>query len=622
MVMERLLDKINSPEDLKKLSVDQLPRLCAEIRAMLVDTVSRTGGHLSSNLGTVELTVALHYVFDGPKDQIIFDVGHQCYTHKLLTGRRDRFATLRKENGLCGFPRREESPYDPFNCGHSSTAIPAALGVAAARKMRGEDGHVIALLGDGALSGGLAYEGLNNAGRFKGRLIVILNDNKMSINRNVGAMARSLAVMRTRKGYRAMKNGVESALNKIPVVGEPLRNGVSAVKGMMKDALYHSNIFEDMGFYYIGPLDGHDLPTLIRGLTIAKLQNRSVLIHACTQKGRGYIPAEKNPKDFHGVGIFDVETGEKKHASETFSDRFGSTICKMAAHDDRICAITAAMKSGTCLDAFSTRFANRFFDVGIAEEGAVTFASGLAQAGQIPVFAVYSTFLQRSYDQLIHDVAMQRLKVIFAVDRAGFVGDDGESHQGLFDCAFLTTVPGMTVYAPSYYNELDTMLHRAMYELPGACAVRYPRGVAPAMPEVELSGGTKDFDWMPAEDSNLVLVTYGREFGRVWEAVQQLKTEGIRASVLKLNCVHPIAPEAVEKACTGKKVLFFEEGIRSGGIGEHFGGKLLERGYKGMYRLIAVPDCFVAQASADRQCEIYGLDPAGVAEAVRRETAE
>jgi 1-deoxy-D-xylulose-5-phosphate synthase len=280
------------------------------------------------------------------------------------------------------------------------------------------------------------------------------------------------------------------------------------------------------------------------------------------------------------------------------------------------------MKSGTCLDAFAARYAHRFFDVGIAEEGAVTIASGLAQAGQIPVFAVYSTFLQRSYDQLIHDVAMQRLKVVFAIDRAGFVGDDGESHQGLFDCAFMTTVPGMTMYAPSYYDELDAMLHRAVYELPGACAVRYPRGVAPAKPDVALSGGAQDFDWIPAPDSDTVLVTYGREFGRVWEAVQQLKQEGTDVSVLKLNCVHPIAPEAVKLACGGKKVLFFEEGIRSGGIGEHFGIRLMEQGFKGTYRLIAVPDCFVAQASADRQCAVYGLDADGVVQAVRRENAE
>lgn len=555
--MERLLEKINNPADLKKIPVEQLPQLCEEIRTKLVDTVSRTGGHLSSNLGVVELTVAMHYVFDCPEDTFVFDVGHQCYTHKMLTGRRDQFDTLRRENGLCGFPRRNESAYDVFNCGHSSTSIAAALGVATANQLQGKKNHVVALMGDGALSGGLAYEGLNNAGRFHGGFIVVLNDNKMSINHNVGAMARSLAVMRMRKGYRSVKNGVETVLLRIPVIGRPLRNGFSRIKRALKNTIYPPNIFEDMGFHYIGPVDGHDIPKLIRAFELAKAENYPILIHACTQKGKGYSFAEKNPGVFHGIGSFDIETGEKRLAQTTFSDRFGELLCEMAEKDDRICAITAAMKSGTGLTDFARRFPERFFDVGIAEEGAVTFASGLSVAGQLPVFAVYSTFLQRAYDQLVHDVSMQRIKTVIAVDRAGFVGDDGESHQGLFDCAFLSSIPDMTVYSPTYFDELAVQLHLAFYEVPGACAIRYPRGLEPFRPPEGLSGGKAEYDWLPVAEADTVLVSYGREFGQTAEAAQVLQQNGTPVSLLKLNRVHPIPPEAVEEVLHAKTDSLF-----------------------------------------------------------------
>lgn len=615
--MQSFLQQINGPSDLKKLTIEQLTALCAEIRSKLVETVAHTGGHLSSNLGVVELTVALHYVLNCPQDQIVFDVGHQCYTHKLLTGRQAQFDSLRAENGLCGFPRTEEGPYDSFNCGHSSTSIAAAFGVATAKKLAGENCTVAALIGDGALTGGLAYEGMNIAGRFNGNFIVVLNDNKMSINHNVGAIARYLAVMRTRKGYRNMKSGVENTLLRIPLVGRPLRNVFARAKNLLKDAIYNSNMFEDMGFHYMGPFDGHDLPTLIRAFELAKQQQSPVVVHVCTQKGKGYSFAEKNPRAFHGIGGFDIETGEKRLSQKTFSDCFGEVLCALAEEDPHICAITAAMKSGTGLDTFAQKFPTRFFDVGIAEEGAVTFASGLAQAGQRPVFAVYSTFLQRSYDQLLHDTAMQRLKIVFAVDRAGFVGDDGESHQGLFDAAFLSTVPDMTIFSPTYFDELKTALKKAFYETKGACAVRYPRGLEPKKTQASLSGGQLPYDYLPADRTDTVIVTYGAEFSAAIAATEQLLSEGTAVSVLKLNQIWPIDRSAVTLVLQYDRILFFEEGIRSGGIGEHFGRMLLEQKYKGLFELHAVADCFVPQANTERQRVLHGLDKDAIVLAVK-----
>lgn len=614
--MENRLSDIHSPADLKKYSVDQLPELCDEIRETLVETVSQTGGHLASNLGVVELTVALHYVLDCPRDAIVFDVGHQCYTHKLLTGRTAQFDTLRQENGLSGFPNRAESECDFFNTGHSSTAIAAALGLAQARKLQDKPGCVTAVVGDGALTGGLAYEGLNNAGQFHGNLVVILNDNKMSINRNVGAMARYLAVMRTRKGYRRVKSDVESFLLRIPLVGKPMRDWFSHLKGALKNIIY-PNIFEDMGFHYIGPLDGHDLPTLIRALEFAKNEPYPILIHVCTQKGKGYSFAEKNPRAFHGIGGFDIETGEKKLSEQSFSEVFGQKLCQLAQADSRICAITAAMKSGTGLTDFATRFPSRFFDVGIAEEGAVTFASGLAVGGMIPVFAVYSTFLQRAYDQLLHDVAMQQIKVVLAVDRAGFVGDDGPSHQGLFDCAFLSSIPGMTIYAPTDYPELEDMLERAIYEGTGLCAVRYPRGLAP---QTRLLGGhgKSDFVWNHL-DSPVAVVSYGREFAEAADAALRLAQSDMGVSLIKLNRVFPIPQQAVQCLLQCSRVYFFEEGIACGGIGEHFEAELLRSGFKGTFRLQAVTDGFVKQADVRRQKEWNGLDSDSIVRLIREE---
>ena len=469
-----VLDKVNSPNDVKKLNNNELNELCSDIRSELISTVSKTGGHLASNLGIVELTVALHKVFSSPTDQIVFDVGHQCYTHKLLTGRKDRFDTLRTENGISGFTRPVESEHDIFSSGHSSTSISAAVGLASAKQIKGEKGKVIAIIGDGALTGGLAYEALNNSGNNNSNLIVILNDNNMSISQNVGSMAKNLNTIRTSSKYVTFKSKLQRGLAKIPKIGSQISRSFTLINSQIRKRILKSTFFEDLGFRYYGPIDGHDLEALIDVLNVAKAHSHSVFIHINTVKGKGYNPAEKNPTQFHGIGKFDINTGEPKSSGKNFSSVFGETMCRFAAKDARICCVTAAMAEGTGLYEFSKKYPKRFFDVGIAEQHAVTFSSGLAKNGLIPVFAVYSTFLQRSYDQLIHDIAMQNLKVIFAIDRAGFVGEDGESHQGVFDTSFLNSVIGLTVFAPSYYDELEAMFYEGIYKIKGAAAIRYP----------------------------------------------------------------------------------------------------------------------------------------------------
>ena len=449
---EVLLNKIHSPDDLKELNLNQLNQLCREIRDKLIETVSQNGGHLASNLGVVELTVAIHKVFNTPEDALVWDVGHQCYVHKILTGRLDQIDSIRTEGGLSGFPKRRESRYDSFNTGHSSTSISSAFGIANAKALQNQAGKVIAVIGDGALSGGLAYEGLNNAGRFKKNFIVILNDNNMSISRNVGSMARYLAGIRAKPAYLRTKHRIEKILLHIPCVGKIIRNFLQYSKSFLKNLLYKSTLFEDMGFMYYGPFDGHDLGKLIDILQVAKNFKKPVLIHVVTKKGKGYPFAEKDPKSFHGVSAFDIETGETPAGGKNFSSVFGTLLCCMTEADPRICAITAAMISGTGLTEYSRIFRDHCFDVGIAEEHAVTFAGGLAAGGMLPVFAVYSSFLQRGYDQIIHDAALQNAKVTFAIDRAGIVGEDGETHQGLFDVAFLNTIPNITVFSPTYLD--------------------------------------------------------------------------------------------------------------------------------------------------------------------------
>lgn len=596
------LENINSPQDIKKLNISQLEELCREIRKQMIKTVSNNGGHLASNLGTVELTVALHKVFQSPIDQIVFDVGHQCYTHKLLTGRRDRFDTLRTENGISGFTRPCESEHDIFSSGHSSVSISQAIGLATAKSIKGEKGKVISVIGDGALTGGLAYEALNNSGNESNNLIVILNDNNMSISPNVGSMAKLLTNIRTSPKYATFKNKVIRGLAKIPKLGTQITRNVTSINQKIRKKVYKNTFFEDLGFRYYGPIDGHDLDALIDAFNVAKAHNHSVLIHIYTVKGKGYEFAEKNPSKFHGIGKFDINTGEPLNSGENFSSVFGDELYRIAEKDKRICAVTAAMATGTGLVPFSEEFSDRFFDVGIAEQHAVTFSAGLAKNGMIPFFAVYSTFLQRAYDQLIHDVSMQNLKVIFAVDRAGFVGEDGESHQGVFDTAYLMSVPNLTVFAPAYYDELRAMLHQAV-SLAGASAVRYPRGSEGFKPQ-GYSYSNTDVSVFGDTDASVCLVTYGREFSNCCNAMQELKD----VFIVKLNKIKPIDNKVCELFKNTKHIFFYEEGIKTGGVGEVFASLLEENHITAEYKHVCVDDEFIKQASVSRQFERYALD--------------
>ncbi len=598
-----VLDRVNSPKDLKKLSVGELEELCADIREYMVKTVSDTGGHLASNLGVVELTVALHKVFNSPTDQIIFDVGHQSYTHKILTGRKESFSTLRQEDGISGFTRPDESEHDILSSGHSSTSISAAAGLAKAKQLKGEKGKVIAVIGDGALTGGLAYEALNNAGNGCQNLIVILNDNNMSISPNVGSMAKNLTTIRTSPRYVNFRSKVRRRLSRGSKLGTQLNRFFTFINSKIRKRVYNDTFFEDLGFRYYGTIDGHDIDALIDALNAAKAHNHPVFIHINTVKGKGYNPAEKNPTQFHGIGKFDVNTGEPLSSGKSFSAAFGETLCKFAQKDNRICCVTAAMAEGTGLSDFASKYPKRFFDVGIAEGHAVTFSGGLARNGMIPVFAVYSTFLQRAYDQIIHDVSMQELKVIFGVDRAGFVGEDGESHQGVFDTSFLNSVVGMTIFAPAYFDELEAMLYESIYKIEGAVAIRYPRGGEPQKPE-GYSYSHEPYTVFGDTSSKKCIVTYGREFANCYKALSEL--DGV--CLVKLNKIKPIEDKIIKLLSGFEKIYFFEEAVLSGGIGESVEAMLLENGYNGEFSHFAVNDEFVKQAPVSRQLEKYSLD--------------
>lgn len=610
------LENIHAPSDIKKLNIKQLNELCNEIRDTLVSTVSVNGGHLASNLGVVELTVAMHKVFNSPSDQFVFDVGHQCYTHKILTGRYDKFSTLRTEGGISGFTRPVESEHDIFSSGHSSISVSAANGLAKAKALKGEKGKVLAVIGDGALTGGMVYEAFNTAARHNNNLIVILNDNKMSISENVGSVAKHLAVVRTTPTYFSFKSRLESFLLKLPLIGAPIVRNLSNVKNSLKRRLFHSTFFEDFGFRYYGPIDGHDLNILIDALTVAKSCNHSVLIHINTIKGKGYDFAEQNPTQFHGIGQFNIETGEPLSSGPTFSSTFGDMMCEFSAKDSRICAITAAMEEGTGLSHYAKEYKYRFFDVGIAEPHAVTFASGLARNGMLPVFAVYSTFLQRCYDQLVHDCAMQDLKVIFAIDRAGFVGEDGESHQGVFDVSFLNSIPGMTIYSPSSFDELRNAFYFAFYKEKKMVAIRYPRGCQRELP-ADYEFSAEDYQIYGEKNAEIAIVTYGRLFSNACHAYEKLKKQGISVKIVKLNKIKPIDIHSVFAVEHCKKVCFYEESIRSGGVGEHFSAMLIQLGFHGVYKHIAVTDEFIRQTSVARQMEIYKMDVDSIVDEVK-----
>lgn len=611
------LNHIQSPADIKELSVEELEILAQEIRTELVETVSNTGGHLAPNLGVVELSIALHRVFDSPEDQIVWDVGHQSYTHKLLTGRYDRFNTLRTEGGISGFSRPNESDHDIFYSGHSSTSISSAYGLAIAKKLNHDEHSVIAVIGDGALTGGLAYEGLNNAGRTKTNLIVILNDNEMSISKNVGSMARYLAVIRSKPEYYKMKQRVERRLNYIPFIGNKIATALFKSKSRLKNLLYQSTIFENMGFRYMGPIDGHNIEQLISALESAKIAGGPVLFHINTTKGKGYDFAEQKPSQFHGISKFDINTGEPLSSGKNFSSEFGSLMTEFAEKDSRICAITAAMALGTGLDSFSKQYQDRFFDVGIAEEHAITFASGLAKNGKIPVFSVYSTFLQRCYDQLIHDASLQKVKIVITVDRAGFVGEDGETHQGIFDMALMNSVPDLTMYSPASYFELKYVLSRAFYQDKGVTVVRYPRGSEPKLPD-DYEPAFDTYSLYGNENAETVLVTFGRIFGAACKAKEILAEKGIDVLILKLNRIKPIDRRSVAEIVHAKKIFFFEEGVRIGGIGEHFGYILAESEYNGDYILTAVENQFAEQASVNSQLHKYHLDTDGMVSVIEK----
>ena len=605
------LENVNSPKDVKKLNIDELEALCTEIRELMIKTVSENGGHLASNLGVVELTVALHKVFNSPQDQIVFDVGHQCYTHKILTGRKDSFNTLRQEGGISGFTRPDESEHDIFSSGHSSTSISSAVGLAKAKALKGDKGKVIAVIGDGALTGGLAYEALNNSGNENSNLIVILNDNNMSISPNVGSMARQLTTIRTSPKYNTFKNGITRSLAKIPKVGAQIIRSITAINQRIRKHIYKNTFFEDLGFRYYGPIDGHDLDALIDALRVAKSHNHSVLIHINTAKGKGYDFAEKNPSKFHGIGKFNINTGEPIPSGDTFSSVFGKSLLHLAENDTRICAVTAAMADGTGLKDFAETFPRRFFDVGIAEQHAVTFSSGLARNGLIPVFAVYSTFLQRSYDQLIHDVAMQRLKVIFCIDRAGFVGSDGESHQGVFDTAYLMSVPNLTVFSPSCFEELSSMLYQAVYKEKNAVAIRYPRGCECNMPD-GYKYEKENYSVFGNDSNENCIITYGREFENCYNAMDSLDN----TFLIKLNRIKPIDESVCEKISNCKNIFFYDEGIKTGGVGECFAAMLEENGINANYHLISIEDEFVKQAEVSSQLKKYKFDTDSIIEKV------
>lgn len=610
------LKQIHSPQDLKKLNEEQLEELAKEIREELIETVSKTGGHLASNLGVVELTIALHKVFRSPEDKIVWDVGHQTYVHKLLTGRYDRFSSLRTEGGISGFSRPSESEHDMFYSGHSSTSVSAALGIAEGNKLKGNKNYAIAVIGDGAFTGGMVYEALNNAGRSGTRLIVILNNNEMSISKNVGAVAKYLAVIRSKPSYFRLKERTENFLNRIPLIGKKCAKAIFNLKTHIKNLIYSSTMFEQFGFRYMGPIDGHNIQQLCDALEGAKEAKKPVLLHIHTIKGKGYDFAEKAPAAFHGVSEFDINTGEPIFSGDNFSKEFGTFLAEMAAKDRRICAITAAMSLGTGLAAFQKKYPERLFDVGIAEEHAVTFCSGLAKAGMLPVFAVYSSFLQRAYDQIVHDGALQGQKIILAVDRAGFVGEDGETHQGILDVPFLNTIPDITIFSPATYSELRANFVKAFYHMDGLVAIRYPRGAEKELPnDFHFSDKTFDIYGDPALD--IAVLAYGREFAFACEAKSILASKGISFKIVKLNQIKPIDLKIYEQLLDCRAVFFFEESEKNGSVGEVIGASLCNQGFRGIYHQIAVPNEFVCHAGVASQLHRYHLDVNGMIEEIQ-----
>ena len=605
-----ILPNISGHDDLVKLNDEERALLCDEIRQFLVSSVSKTGGHLASNLGVVELTVAIETVFDTMKDRLVFDVGHQSYVHKILTGRQADFEHLRQFGGISGFPKPKESQSDAFVAGHASSSVSIALGMARARTMQKQNYDVVTVIGDGATTGGMAYEGLNDAAVSKEPMVVILNDNAMSIDHNVGGMAKHLSRIRSSDQYLRFKLRYRNFLKKIPC-GSALYRFTSKVKNRAKRVVLPSTIFENMGFTYFGPVDGHDLPDLIDLLRAARDLREPVLVHVLTRKGYGYEPAMQNPSKFHGIGKFDPETGATlSSGTQTFSEVFGQTLIELAGEDERVCAITAAMPSGTGLSSFQKAFPKRTFDVGIAEEHAVSMAGGLAKQGMIPLVAIYSTFLQRSYDQILQDIAMLKLHVVFAIDRAGLVGDDGETHHGVFDAGFLSQVPGLTVLSPASLSELKEVLRWAVKECDGPVAIRYPRGGNGAYEGAAWDPDTSVVSHRQGTDG--AIVTYGTLVNEALVAADLLKQKGISVSVIRLTQLRPTPVSALEAALAGQKhVLIAEEAI--GGIGYHLAGKLGQVMTDCNFTVADLGEEYVTHGSVAELYKTHGLDGASLA---------
>lgn len=609
-----ILEKIHSSDDIKQLNTEELPALCKEIRAFLIRTVSETGGHLASNLGTVELTVALHRVYDSKRDRIVFDVGHQSYTHKIITGRRDKLHTLRQFGGISGFPKPYEAEDDAFIAGHASNSVSVALGMAHARTLSGDDYDICAVIGDGAMTGGLSFEGLSNAAMSGEPLVVILNDNNMSIAENVGGAARLIQSMRVKPAYLNFKRHYRRIFSHLPA----LYTFNHHVKEWLKAHLIPDDMFSGMGFDYLGPIDGHDLKALENVIRWARDMRKPVLIHVLTKKGKGCPYAEANPELYHGVGPFDPETGVLVPEKEGFAARFGALLCRYAESDPKIAAITAAMSGGTGLEGFAARFPERFYDIGIAEEHAVSMAGGMAKQGQLPVFAVYSSFLQRAFDMLIHDISLQDLHAVFAVDRSGLVGRDGETHQGSFDVSFLSTVPGMTIYAPASFSELDAMLGLALYGCDGPVAIRYPRGGEGAYHDCHTEA-----EFVLREGSDLTIVSYGVMINEALEAADRLAEDGIMAEIIKIGRIRPNSFDETRLSVGKTKRLIVAEDVCAfGSVGSQILSSLagVTEGFD--YRLLNLGDGIVQHGSVEELRRMRGIDAQGIVWAARTLSSE
>ncbi len=619
--MYNIFNKVNSFKDLKSLDYNELDILSMEIRKFLIDNISNTGGHLASNLGVVELTLSLYRVFDIDYDKVIWDVSHQAYVHKILTGRKDKFPTLRQYKGLSGFLKRSESKYDFFEAGHSSTSISAGIGMARARDLNKEKFDVVSIIGDGALSGGMAFEALNDIGFRKTKMVIILNDNEMSISKNVGSISNILNDLRVNPKYNNIKHKVKSSIDKIPYIGKRISGSIGNVKSAVKQVVLPDMIFEDMGLHYFGPIDGHNIKHLEEIFEDAKKLDEPVLIHVITKKGKGYKPAENNPDKFHGIGKFDIVTGETlKKSSHTYSTAIGDALVEIGKEDEKVVAITAAMPKGTGLGKFSTVFKNRFFDVGIAEQHATTMAAGMASEGLKPFFAVYSTFLQRAYDQILHDICLQNLPVVFGIDRAGIVGDDGETHQGVFDISYLTQIPNITVIAPKKIGEVEKVLRWA-FNHNGPVAIRYPRGGDyDVINEINDIDVIKEGKWeIIKEGTDVAIISNGRLISKALEACEILKKNGINVSVINGLFIKPIDNFLLDELKDKFKVIVtIEDNVLRGGFGESVLSYLNKYHSKVKILNLGFPDEFIEHGNIEILYEKYNLHGQGIANSIER----